>query len=77
METLISKSHKYQRYGNKDARYGAVKLAQIVGERQELGTKEDWNIFARTSVQKIRTDELKGREVLKMPQRKKNGNGKQ
>lgn len=45
METLISKSHKYQRYGAKDARYGAVKLAQIVGERQELGTKEDWNIL--------------------------------
>lgn len=38
---------------------------------------EDWNIFARRSVQKIRADELKGREVLKMQQCKKNGNGKQ
>lgn len=65
MEGLISKSHKYQRYGAKDARYGAVKLAQIVGERQGLGTKtkEDWNISAGRSVQQIRADELKGREV--------------
>lgn len=65
MEELISKSHKYSKVWSQNARFGTLKLAQIVGERQGLGTKakEDWNIFARRSVQHIRADKLKGREV--------------
>lgn len=39
MEELISKSHKYSKVWSQDARFGAVKLAQIVGERQGPGTK--------------------------------------